>query len=52
MGSFIDKAMIAVCSFAIGGVLMKFIYAMWLCNLYIKQLESITQGAVLRGWIL
>ncbi len=52
MESLINRAMIAICSFAIGGVLMKFLYAMWLCNLYIIQLESITQGAVLRGWIL
>jgi len=52
MESFINRAMIAVCSFAIGGVLMKFLYALWLCNLYVIQLESITQGAVLRGWIL
>ncbi len=49
MERFINRAMIVLCSFAIGGIMMKFLYAMWLCNLYIKQIESITQGVVLLG---
>jgi len=52
MERFINRVMIVFCSFTIGGILMKFLYAMWLCNLYIKQIEGITQGAVLLGWIL
>jgi len=52
MERFINRTLIVICSFSMGGILMKFLYAMWLCNLYIKQVESITQGAVIRGWIL
>lgn len=42
MERFIKSTMIAFCSFTIGGILMKLLYAMWLCNLYIKQVENIT----------
>jgi hypothetical protein len=52
MERFINRVMVAFCSLTIGGILMKFLYAMWLCNLYIRQIEGITQGASLRGWIL
>jgi hypothetical protein len=48
MERFISRVMVAFCSLTIGGILMKFLYAVWLCNLYIKQIEGITQGAGLR----
>lgn len=52
MERFISRVMVAFCSLTIGGILMKFLYAVWLCNLYIKQIEGITQGAGLRWLIL
>jgi hypothetical protein len=52
MQNFMNRVMVAFCSFAIGGILMKFLYAMWLCSLFVKQIEDITQGALLLGWIL
>jgi len=52
MDRFINRVMVAFCSLTIGGILMKFLYAMWLCHLYIKQIEHITQGALLLGRIL
>lgn len=52
MDNFIDRAMLAFCSFAIGGILIKFLYAMWLCSLFISQIAGITQDAVFSGWIL
>lgn len=52
MERLMNRVMIACCSIAVGGILMKFLYAMLLCNLYIKLLEGITQGTMLRGWIL
>jgi hypothetical protein len=52
MECFINRVMVAFCSLTIGGILMKFLYAMWLCNLYIKQIEGITQGIDFRGLIL
>lgn len=51
MRHYLDEVLFALFSFGMVGMLMKFLYSTWLCNLYIKQIEAIVYGTVLLGLI-
>ena len=39
-----DRVLFTLFSCAVAGILMKFLYSVWLSNLYLKHIEIITEG--------
>ena len=51
MVNYVDRVLFTLFSFAVAGILMKFLYSAWLSNLYMEHIKIITQGIALPGWI-